>query len=98
MMNKKISWKKVNNFKTEVYLIGENKDRPIGIIEQTYDFKYVLKPNFTILLMDKQITRKKYLDNIDAGRKLVELWETMKRISITDTEEFFVGDLFSGAD
>jgi len=97
-MNKKISWKKVDNFKTEVYLIGENKDRPIGIIKQTSNSKYVLKPSFTILLMDRHFIHKKYIDNIEAGRKLVELWETMKTISVVDTEEFFVGDLFSGAD
>ena len=50
-MNRKISWKKIDNFKTEVYIIGENKDRPIGTVELTNNFKYALKPNFTILLV-----------------------------------------------
>ena len=97
-MNRKISWKKIDNFKTEVYLLGENKNRPIGIIELTNNFKYVVKPNFTILLVDRHIVHKKYVDTIEAGRKLVELWEIMKNVSVVDTEEFFVGDLFSAAD
>jgi len=100
MTQQKIKWRSVSNNITEIRLVGENNDDPIGHVKSTINFKWDIHPYFAILVEDKHHINKQYNTDIEAGRILVKLWNMLKEVNIKDTEEYFVNfdDMFGPID
>ena len=100
MTQNKISWKAVAPYLVEVRIPGKNNDDPIGCARLVNHVKWSIEAYFAVLAEDKHFLKKKFDSEIEAGRQLAKLWNTMEEINLRDTQEFFfdMNDLFGPSD
>ena len=96
----KISWKRLSHTTTEVRIVGKNNDDPVGCVELTNKFKWKIRAYFAVLVEYKHFLKKHFDTDIEAGRTLAKLWNTMEEVNIRDTDKFFFNfyDLFGPID